>query len=327
MNQTAFVTGGTGFIGINLIKLLIDHDWKVTALYRDESDRSPLDGIPIHWVKGSITDANSLYKALPPETDTVFHLAGDTNMWSRRNHLQTSVNVAGTSNMVNVAVQHHVRTFIHTSSIAAWGQVSGQITETTEQKGNDSWINYERTKWAGERQALKGTDHGMKVVILNPANVVGPHDTNNWGRLFFALRDNDLPFVTNGCVSIAHVSEITRAHLAAVHKGKSGERYILAGHNCQFSEFVHTIAKVAGVNRKPRVIPAPLFRGYARLLSGWAALTGTEPTLTPELARLMTRNNVKYSSQKAKNQLGYQIPGMRVAVCDCYNWLKDEDLL
>ena len=327
MQRSAFVTGGTGFIGINLIKLLVSSGWDITALYRDNSDRTPLDGYPVNWVKGTITDPDSLSRAIPKGIPVLFHLAGDTNMWSRQNDLQTAVNVEGTSNMVNAAVRCNVQTFIHTSSIAAWGQISGQVTETTEQKGNASWINYERTKWAGERRALKGVEHGMKVIILNPANVVGPHDTNNWGRLFFALRDNELPFVSSGCVSIAHVSEIARAHLSAVDKGTSGERYILAGQNCHFPEFVRTIADVAGVDRKPRVIPARLFRGYARLSSAWAALSRTEPTLTPELARLMTRNNVKYLSQKAKNELGYRIPPMHTSVHDCYNWLKSEALL
>lgn len=327
MNRTAFVTGGTGFIGTNLIKLLISRKWDVAALYRNGSDRSPLQKLPVNWVKGSVTDIETLKTSIPTHTDVVFHLAGDTNMWAKHNDRQAAVNVQGTKNMVQVAAGQACSTFIHTSSIAAWGNVSGHISEQSTQKGNVSWINYERTKWAGERKALEAVEHGMNVIILNPANVIGPHDVKNWGRLFLALKKNELPYIANGCVSIAHVNEVAKAHLAAVANGISGERYILAGQNCLFSDFVNTITEVAGFDYKPAVIPSSVFRGYARLSSIWASLSNTEPKVTPELAKLMTRKDVSYSSKKATNKLGYAIPPMQQSVQDCYQWLKNEGLL
>jgi nucleoside-diphosphate-sugar epimerase len=327
MNRTAFVTGGTGFIGTNLIKLLISQNWEVTALYREASDRSPFCNQPVQWVKGSVTDIDSLKMGIPKNTRAVFHLAGDTNMWAKHNARQTAINVQGTQNMIEAAAQRGASVFIHTSSIAAWGNVSGSITEKTTQQGHASWINYERTKWIGERKALEGLSHDMKVVILNPANVIGPHDAKNWGRLFLALQNGELPCIANGRVSIAHVKEIARAHLAAVENGRSGERYILAGENCLFSDFVNAIANVSNIDTMPTVIPASVFRGYARLSSLWASVSDNEPTVTPELAKLMTRKNVSYSSQKAIQELDYSIPPMQKSVQDCYLWLNKEGLI
>jgi nucleoside-diphosphate-sugar epimerase len=182
--------------------------------------------------------------------------------------------------------------------VAAWGDISGTVSEETPQQGGDSWINYERTKWAGEHEALKGQKDGMRVVILNPANVIGPHDKNNWGRLFFGLRDNKLPFIANGSVSITHVNAVTDAHWAAVENGQSGERYILGGEYHPFPEFVRCINNVSNANN--------------------------EPAVTPELARLMTRNNIIYTSQKAIDELDYAIPPMKQSVRDCYKWLLAE---
>ena len=88
MAQTAFVTGGTGFIGINLVELLVNEGWDVTALHRSTSDLTYLKRFPIRLAEGSITDRESLGKAIPQGTDVVFHVAGDTNMWSRRNAQQ-----------------------------------------------------------------------------------------------------------------------------------------------------------------------------------------------------------------------------------------------
>lgn len=327
MNRRAFVTGGTGFIGTNLIKLLVSRQWEVTALYRAASDRSSLIDLPVNWVQGSITDINTLHTAMPKNTEVVFHLAGDTNMWAKHNDRQTIVNVEGTQNMVKAAVQNNVSTFIHTSSIAAWGNVSGSVTEQTTQQGHSSWINYERTKWAGERKALEGLNHNMAVVILNPANVIGPHDIKNWGRLFLALQNKELPYIANGCVSITHVKEVAKAHLSAVENGVSGERYILAGENCLFSDFVKTITAVSNIDTLPTIIPTPLFRGYARLLSWVSSFSNTEPTVTPELAKLMTRKDVRYSSQKAIQKLNYSIPPLEKSVQDCYEWLKKQQLV
>ena len=317
MAKSAFVTGGTGFIGINLIKELVDRDWDITVLHRPTSDLSSLNTLPVDLAEGSITELSSLQQAIPNDTDVVFHLAGDTNMWSQNNERQTEVNVTGTKNMVLASSEKNVSTFIHTSSVSAWGKVKGTISEETPQQGNDSWVNYERTKWLSEREALKARDHGLKVVIMNPAMVVGPHDANNWGRLFFALRDNDLPGVTRGNMSIAHVNEVVRAHISAVDNGRDGENYILGGQKCTFAEFVSIIADVSNISVQPKIIPAPILKLVANLKSAIAYFTGKEPDLTPELAKLMTRN-VVYSSEKAKKELGYRIPPVERSVRDCH---------
>ncbi|MDZ7660360.1 SDR family oxidoreductase [Fodinibius sp.] len=326
MTKSAFVTGGTGFIGINLVKQLVDQGWDVTALHRSTSDVSTLKQLPVNLAEGSITDLPSLQKAMPEDTDVVFHLAGDTNMWSQNNERQTDINVTGTKNMVQASIEKNIDTFIHTSSVSAWGKVKGSISEETPQQGNDSWVNYERTKWLSEREALKARDHDVKVVIMNPAMVVGPHDANNWGRLFFVLRDDDLPGVTRGNMSVAHVKEVAKAHISAVEQGEDGERYILGGQNCTFAEFVSTIAEVSGLSAQPKIIPAPILKLVAYLQAGTSYFTGNEPDLTPELAKLMTRN-VVYSSDKAKRELGYSIPAVKKSVRDCYEWLEKENLL
>lgn len=326
MAKRAFVTGGTGFIGINLVKELVDREWSVTALHRPTSDLSTLETLPVNLAEGSITELSTLQQAIPEDTDVVFHLAGDTNMWSKNNERQTEVNVTGTKNMVQASAEKNVETFIHTSSVSAWGKAKGIISEETPQQGKDSWVNYERTKWLSEREALKARDHGVKVVIMNPAMVVGPYDTNNWGRLFFALRDNDLPGVTRGNMSISHVKEVAKAHISAVENGRDGENYILGGQNCTFAEFVSIIAEVSNISAQPKIIPAPILKLAAYFKSAISYFTGKEPDLTPELAKLMTRN-VVYSSEKAIKELGYRIPTVEKSVRDCHQWLVQEDLL
>ena len=119
MAKTAFVTGGTGFIGINLIELLVNEGWDITALHRPASNLTYLKRFPIKLAEGSLTDRESLDRAIPEGTDVVFHVAGDTSFWSKNNARQNATNVDGTRNMVEAAASKEVGTFIHTSSNSA----------------------------------------------------------------------------------------------------------------------------------------------------------------------------------------------------------------
>ncbi len=326
MPQSAFVTGGTGFIGINLVELLVERGWKVTALHRSSSKLGYLNRLPIELAEGSITDRASLDRAIPAGTDVVFHVAGDTSFWSKGNARQNEINIDGTRNMVEAAAAKGVGTFVHTSSNAAWGRVKGRVTEETPREGKDSWINYERSKHLGELEALKGVQLGMKVVVLNPGNVVGPYDTSNWGQIFFLLRDRALPAVPPGLTSFTHVRDVVEAHLSAVTQGRNGERYILCGQDCTMAEFVAEVARLSGA-KAPRTAPAWVLKVFGRLSVMLAAVTGNEPDITPEIAAITSGTEAHFSSDRAIRELGYRIQPMQAAVKDNYDWLVNEGLL
>jgi dihydroflavonol-4-reductase len=326
MARTAFVTGGTGFIGINLIELLVREGWEVTALHRASSNLTYLKRFPVKLAEGSITDGASLERAILEGTDVVFHVAGDTSFWSKKNAQQNANNIDGTRNMVEVSAAKGVGTFIHTSSNSAWGRVTGEVTEETPQEGGSSWINYERSKYLGEREALKGVELGMKVVVLNPADTIGPYDANTWGRLFFLLRDGALPAVASGAVSPTHVHDVVRAHLDAVTKGRNGEIYLVAGETCDMVEFVAEIASVSDA-KVPKKLPSWIMKAYGRISVMIAAFTGKEPDVTPEIATMATTTGVTFRSDKAIAELGYRIQPRSVGIRDNYDWLVAEGLL
>jgi nucleoside-diphosphate-sugar epimerase len=326
MAKTAFVTGGSGFIGINLIELLVKEGWSVTALHRSTSDLTYLNRFPIALAEGSITDRASLEQAIPAGTEVVFHAAADTNFWSKRNAQQDVNNIDGTRNMVEVSAKKGVRTFIHTSTNAVWGRLKGRIDEETPDEGASSWINYERSKCLAEREAFKGVELGMKVVALNPSEVVGPYDTGSFGRLFFLLRDGDLPAVAPGSIQVTHVHDVVRAHLDAVTKARSGVRYLLAGHEMSFPDFVAEIARISGA-KVPMTAPSWVFTIYARVAVMIAAITGKEPDVTPEIATAMGDEGRTFVYDKAVRELGYRVQAPELAIRDNYQWLVREGLL
>ncbi len=327
MKKNAFVTGSTGFLGLNLIELLVNEGWKVTALHRFSSDLTYLKRFNVTLVEGAVTDRASLEEGLPDGTEVVFHLAGDTNMWSKKNAAQTATNIEGTKNLLEVAKEKGVKKFIHTSSIAAWGFVYGTITEETPQKGKSSWVNYEKSKWAGEQEAFKAMSEKMEIVVLNPVVVVGRYDTNNWGKMFFSLRDNEMPGIPTGEIEIANCREVASAHLAAVEKGRNGERYILGGERCSMPEFISEISRLMGIKKQPKAIPTVILKFLAHLPVLIASITGKEPNITPEMISWMTRKGVTFSDNKAISELEYKPTSAKEAIKDCYDWLLKEGLL
>ncbi len=326
MTNKAFVTGGTGFIGINLIELLVNEGWQVTALHRPTSNLEYLKRFPVTLAEGALTDRASLARAIPEGTDVVFHVAGDTNFWSKRNAQQDAINIEGTRNLVDASVAKGVSTFIHTSSVSAWGRVEGVITEETPLEGQSSWINYERSKHRGELEALAAVDRGMKVVVLNPGGVAGPYDTNTWGELFFLLRDKALPFASPGIVTISHVHDVVAAHLAAVTRGRNGERYILASDDVEIVDLVGEVARLLGVDG-PKTAPPWLLKTFARVAVMLASITGKEPPITPEIATMTSERGTSFRSDKAIRELGYRIRSMPEAVEDNFDWLVEEGLI
>lgn len=326
MGQAAFLTGATGFVGTVLAQQLAAQGWQLTAIHRPGSNLGYLKGVPIDWRAGDVTDAASLRTALPEGVDAVFHLAGDTSLWSRNNARQTRINVEGTRNMVEAALIRSAKRFVHTSSISVYGLQSGVIDEHAEQLGRVSPVNYQRSKFLAEEEVRNGIARGLDAVILNPAAIMGPYDTVNWVRMIRMVIAGKLPGVPPGQMTFCHVDEVARAHIAAVEHGRRGENYLLGGTRAPLAELVRTIGEVAGREVPARVTPAWLLRAVGQAGEWMSLVTGKEPKLTPEGARMATRK-LYCDSSKAERELGFRAVSLRRMVEDSYAWLKAERLI
>jgi nucleoside-diphosphate-sugar epimerase len=181
--RTAFVTGATGFLGLNLVGELTTLGWTVLALHRAQSNLTCLKGFPVRLVEGSIEDAASLERALPEGVDVVFHVAGDVSFWAQNNARQTRTNVEGTRNVVAAALLRGVKRLVHTSTTGVYGLPTQPFDETAPHLGKHSWFHYQHTKALAEEEVRLGISRGLDAVLLNPANIIGPYDLHNWSRL------------------------------------------------------------------------------------------------------------------------------------------------
>lgn len=323
--KTAFVTGGAGFLGRNLLEELVRSDCEVVVFDRARFDATPAEP-SVSFVQGDLTDADACERAMPEGVDAVFHVAGNTTHWKLGDALQTKVNVNGTRAVAAAALRRGARRFILTSSIAAFGFQPARVTEETTSSALHSSINYFRTKRLAELEVLQAVEQGLDAVILNPANIIGRYDASGWSRFFRLIEEGSLPGVPPGSGSFCHAREVARAHVVAFERGRAGHHYLLGGVDATFLEVVQRIGAVLDRPVPKRPIPAFVSKAAGRLSLWGSYVTRREPDLTPEKAALLSAD-VLCSSDKAEKELAYRPVALQAMLEDCHRWLREEGLI
>jgi dihydroflavonol-4-reductase len=301
----AFVTGATGFLGRHLLEALRRAGWRVVALHRPGTDVAELARPGIEWVSADLGAWKDVRDVLPVQTDTVFHAAYNTSLWAGDAEEQTRLNVFGTRNMVRAAIGRRVRRFIHTSSIVAYGLHSGTITEDTPSRASRCSINLVRSMAHGEREARRGLRQGLQVVILNPANMLGPYDRTAWGRIVQLVQQRRIVGAPAGGGSFCHVRAVAHAHVSAATQGRSGHNYLLGGVDLTYVGLLRLIGEALGRATFSKPLPAGLLRGYARTQELVLPLLRRKPYVTRDMIELLSAHTY-CRSRKAVAELGYQ---------------------
>lgn len=324
-SKTAFVTGGTGFVGLNLVEHLTDLGWEVTALHRASTNLDYIRKYPVHLVEGAVEDLGSLERVFPEEIDAVFHVAADTSMWPGHRRRQWRTNVDGTRNMLNVATAKGARRFIHTSTSGVFGIPKEIFDETAPKLGKGSF-NYQHSKAMAEEEVSRAVEAGLDAVILNPANVIGRYDWSSWSRFIRKAANKELLLIPSGRACFCDVDAVVRAHLAAVERGRTGHNYLLGGEQASYRDVVELVGQLLGKETNTRVGSPLTFRAAGRALDWFSRFTKTEPVVTGESAAFLNATIV-CRSEKAVRELGYSPLPLRTMLINCIDWMDAENLL
>lgn len=317
------ITGGAGFLGQHVVRELLADGTQVRALSRRTQTDATLAALGAQPVRGDVTDLDSLRAAMAG-VGTVFHTAADTNTWRPGNAAQTRTNVGGATNLVQAAREAGVAAFIHTSSVSAYSHlVHTPLREDTPQRGGESWVNYERTKFQAE-QIVRNS--GLPFVILQPAHVFGPGDTHNWSRLIGLVDRGELPGVPPGAGSFADVREVAKAQVRAWRQQRFGETYLLGGEQASFLELIARIGALLGKPVPRRATPEFALRLVAQLMYAKSLLTRRAPQITPEAAEF-TCHRLSVDSGKAIRDLGYRLTPLQSLLEDTVAWMRAERML
>lgn len=317
--RSAFVTGGTGFVGGHLVRALVAGGWHVTVAHRSTSSRRDLAGLDVEYVTADVTDAQAVVRGMPERPDVVFHLAANVGFWRARNTEQTNVNVTGTRHVVQAALEKKAACLVHVSSVAAWGPGDGDvIDEHSPIRTAQHWINYARSKWLSELEIDAGVARGLHAVIVNPSHIMGPGDRKNWGRLFGLARHARIVAAPAATAPWCHVQDVVRSLIAAAERGSSGQRYLLGGPDVSYHEVLRLVRARVG-RAPPARVAGWALRAAAQLARATSLVTRGEPRLTPELASIWC-TTFRIDDVRARRELGHTCRPFEDTVDDTFRW-------
>jgi dihydroflavonol-4-reductase len=300
------VTGATGLLGCAIARELVGRGHGVRALVRPSSDLAPLAGLSVEVARGDVLDAASVRVALAG-CDAVVHAAGLPRIGA--DPVETrAVNVEGAEIVLGAALTEGVARAVHTSSTSVMGgtRAPALLDETTRGDAEALGIGYFASKVAAERVALALAARGLPLVVVRPSFVLGPGDTHrSSASLVVALARRRIPAYVDGGASFCDVRDVAAAHVTALERGRTGEVYVLAGHNLELGEMFARTCALAGVT-PPRRLPLGIALAVAAGQEAFARVTGRRPGMTRELVRAAALYTFA-SSARAQRELGYEI--------------------
>jgi dihydroflavonol-4-reductase len=318
-----FVTGGTGFLGVNLVRHLVDQGHRVRMLVRAEPNRLGLESDLIEFARGDVTDGQSVLDAMRG-CEQVYHLAGWVQITPWGMDTARRINIEGTRNVCAAARRLGVKRMVHTSSIAAIaaGTMDQPSDETTpwNLKGLD--IPYYITKQESERVVLDHVRQGLNAVIVNPSYLIGPWDVKlGSSRILIQLAQGKVRMIfSRGGINFVDVREAAAGHVLAMARGRTGERYFLGGQNLPYRTFCSRVAAIAGVRPPQWALP------YAAMLP-FAAAGSVLGRMMPMRFRDFNLSILRSgflehfaTSRKACEELGYHEVEVDGAVRDALEW-------
>jgi dihydroflavonol-4-reductase len=320
------VTGASGFVGSAVAAKLVERGFSVRALVRATSPRTHLAGLDLDYVQGDLRDAETIRPAMAG-VRYLFHVAADYRLWARdRNEIVVN-NVTGTRVMMEEALRAGVERIVYTSSVATLAvQRDGtSVDETVPLEELKAIGAYKRSKVAAERLVERMiAQQGLPAVIVNPSTPIGPRDVKPTptGRIIVEAARGRMPAFVDTGLNLVHVDDVAQGHLAALDRGKIGERYILGGQNVQLSEMLTVIANLIG-RRPPRVrLPRSAIVPLALAAETVARFTGREPFVTMDALR-MSRYRMFFTAAKAERDLGFTARPFTDALTDAIRWFRD----
>jgi dihydroflavonol-4-reductase len=319
------ITGATGLVGSAVARKLVAEGIPVRALVRSSSPRFHLADLGLQFVEGDMRNARSIEAAMSG-VRVVFHVAADYRLWARDADEIFAANVEGTRTVMQEAKKAGVERIVYTSSVAtiALRDNGSAADESIGLQVEEGIGAYKRSKIAAERlvEAMVANE-GLPAVIVNPSTPIGPRDVKPTptGRIIVEAARGRMPGFLDTGLNIVHVDDVADGHLAALKRGRIGERYILGGENVLLADMLADIARLVG-RRPPRWrIPRAMVIPVAYAAEATARLTGREPFTTLDGVR-MAAHHMFFTAAKAERELGFRARPYRQALADAVDWFR-----
>jgi dihydroflavonol-4-reductase len=321
-----FITGATGFVGSHVARALADNGADLRLLVRQNSNLKNIADLKADLFTGDLRDPASLEKGIAG-CDVLFHVAADYRLWVRDPDEMYNANVEGTRAILDAARKNGVRRVVYTSSVATMGFTqNGAPADESSPVSLDNMIGpYKRSKFMAEQVAIEAARSGLDVVIVNPSTPVGERDIKPTptGRIVVDFLKKKFPAYVDTGLNLVDVKQCADGHIAALQKGRTGERYILGGENLTLKQILDKLAAITGLPSPKVRVPYVLALATGvvdELVTG--RIRGREPRATIDAVR-MGRKKMFVSSAKAQHELGWKIVPVDDALARAAAWFRE----
>jgi nucleoside-diphosphate-sugar epimerase len=327
-----FVTGGTGFLGAYIIRELVNKGIRVRAIRRSNVLPSfiPTSVLnQVQWMDGNVLDLVGLEEAMEG-IDTVIHSAAKVSFNGRERQDMFQVNIEGTANVVNMAIEKNIRHLIHVSSVAALGRKSNGTIVTEEKQWEDSRVNtnYGISKYHAEMEVWRAIGEGLHAVIVNPSTILGYGNWNSSSCAIFKTAYSEFPWYTSGINGFVDVEDVAKIIVLLAERDISGERFILNSDNWSFRQLLTAIADGFG-KKHPRRHATPVLGSIAwRMERLKTFFSGESPLLTRESARVAQSKTFFDSGKILRFLPEFSFTPLHQTITKaCENYLKNINIL
>jgi dihydroflavonol-4-reductase len=302
-----FLTGGTGFIGGHVARLLRERGDDVAALVRSPSKAGALRELGCELVEGDLSDDAAIVRGLAV-AEAAIHAGAvyKVGIPKSEHAAMFESNVAGTERVLDAAVSAGVPRIVYVSTCAVFGDTHGRSVTEGYLRDTPFPSEYERTKTLAHQLAEDRIAAGAPIVIVQPGGVYGPDDHSEVGNMIEQARSGKLPakMFPDAGFMFCHVEDIAAGIVLALDKGRIGEAYVISGHQGTLGDLIDRVAKIAG-RKPPRfTMPSALLKVSAPLGPLIGPLMGFPPNLRELIA---SSDGVTYwaSDAKARSELGF----------------------
>lgn len=319
------VTGGTGFVGAAVVRLLLSEGHTVRALARRGSDLQNLDGLDVDLALGDLLDQESLRRACKG-CRRLYHVGAHYSLWEPSPEVFYRVNVDGTRNLLQAALEAGVERVVYTSTVGALGhRENGSPADEETPVSLDQMIgHYKRSKFLAEEEARGAARRGLPVVIVNPSTPVGPRDVKPTptGRIIVDFLNRRMPAYIDTGLNFIDVDDVARGHLLAAERGRIGERYILGQSNLTLQELFAVLGRIAKLPPPSIRLPYRLIVPLAYANHWLSGVTKTPPRIPLEGVK-MARRRMFFDASKAVRELGLPQSPIEQALEGAVRWFTD----
>jgi dihydroflavonol-4-reductase len=316
--MNVFITGATGFIGSHLVKRLADTEHKLVCLARPTSDVSELEKQGVTIIKGDVTDKDSLLKGMKG-CQWVINLANLYSFWEPDKRVFTDINVTGTRNVMECALETGVTKVVHISTVGIYGKPAECPFCEDNPVGPERFCEYFRTKYEGDMIVWEMHEKkGLPVLMIYPVGVLGPGDPKATGRYIQDLIHGRVParVLEDHVFTFVHVKDVAEAIVRAAEKeGNIGEKYLVGKEQLSWKEISQMISEISGVPLPKMRMPDFLTMFNARFLTLVADVIKKPPLWNMAIDQIRTmKEGVMVDGSKAERELGITYTPVRVAL-------------